>query len=266
MLLPSLILFFLGTCFGSFINALTWRIHEKKDWVKERSQCPNCDHTLAAHDLVPIISWLTLRGRCRYCGHSISPQYPIVEFATGLAFTGSYIFWPGDLADNGQKVLFATWLASLVGLIALLIYDLKWMLLPNKLIYPTLAVAAAGQLAYLLFYAADRPVFIVNWFFSVIIASGLFFVLFIISGGRWIGFGDVRLGLITGTLLHFPSKSLLMIFLSSFIGLLFVLPSLFSRRRALTARIPYGPFLIISTIICLLFGSSLINWYSDIFL
>jgi prepilin signal peptidase PulO-like enzyme (type II secretory pathway) len=261
-MLPSLILFILGICIGSFVNALTWRLHEKKDWVRARSQCPICGHTLSAKDLVPVVSWLALRGRCRYCGRPISPQYPLVELFTGLVFTASYWFWPGDLADGGQRVLFAAWLASLIGLVALLVYDLRWMLLPNKLIYPTLFVTAAGQLVYLAFYAADKPVFFLNWLLSLIIASGLFFVLFIVSEGRWIGFGDVRLGLITGTLLHFPSNTLLMIFLSSILGLVFVSPSLLRGKRELTTRLPYGPFLIIATIICLFFGSSIVDWYS----
>jgi prepilin signal peptidase PulO-like enzyme (type II secretory pathway) len=256
-----LALFILGICLGSFINALTWRLHEKKDWVKARSQCPNCGHTLASMDLIPIISWLALRGRCRYCGRPISKQYPLVEVTTGLIFALSYIYWPAEISDPGQKILITTWLASLVGLIALLVYDLRWMLLPNKLIYPTLAVAGAGQALYLILYASDKPIFLLNWFFSVVIASGLFFLLFIISEGKWIGFGDVRLGLITGTLLHLPSKSLLMIFLASILGLLFVLPSLLRGKRNLMARLPFGPFLIVSTVICLLFGTSFINWY-----
>jgi leader peptidase (prepilin peptidase)/N-methyltransferase len=264
MVILALVIF--GVSFGSFINALTWRLHEKKDWVKARSQCPNCGHTLAASDLIPVISWLALRGRCRYCRQPISPQYPLVELFTVLSFAASYWFWPGNLAYSGQKILFITWLASLVGLIALLVYDLRWMLLPNKLIYPTFFMAAAGQLIYWLFYSADKKIFLINWLLSVVIASGLFFVLFIVSEGRWIGFGDVRLGLITGTLLHFPSKSLLMIFLSSVIGLFFVLPSLLTHRRELTTRLPYGPFLIISAIICLLFGSSIIEWYGRLFL
>jgi prepilin signal peptidase PulO-like enzyme (type II secretory pathway) len=264
MLIVAIYLFILGLCLGSFINALTWRLHEKKDWVKAHSQCPRCGHSLAAIDLIPVISWLTLRGRCRYCGQPISKQYPLVEFLAGLVFTGSYWFWPDSLAYNSQKILLITWLASSVGLIALLVYDLRWMLLPNKLIYPTLAIAAAGQFLYLIVYASDKPIFLLNWFFSVVIAAGLFFVLFLISEGRWIGFGDVRLGLITGTMLHFPSRSLLMIFLASILGLFFTLPSLVSGRRQLNARLPFGPFLIIATVICLLFGTSFINWYTSL--
>lgn len=260
----SLALFILGICLGSFINALTWRLHQKKDWVNGRSQCPLCGHALAAFDLIPILSWLILRCRCRYCHQAISKQYPLVELATGLIFALSYIYWPADISEPGQKILLITYLASLVGLIALLLYDLKWMLLPNGLIYPSLLVAGVGEALYLIFYATDKPIFVLNWFFSVVIASGLFFLLFIISEGKWIGFGDVRLGLITGTLLHLPSKSLLMIFLASVLGLIFVLPSLLRGQRRLTARLPFGPFLIISTAICMLFGASFINWYSGL--
>src|SRR3954447_24820678 len=117
-----LILVVLGLSLGSFINALTWRLHEKKDWVKARSQCPHCGHTLAAKDLVPVFSWLSLSGRCRYCGRPISKQYPAVEILTGLLFVISYLCWPADLNDSGQKLLLITWLVSLIGLVALLVY------------------------------------------------------------------------------------------------------------------------------------------------
>src|SRR4051812_40657220 len=131
MLVWAIYLFTLGLCLGSFINALIWRLHENKDWVKGRSQCPNCGHVLAAKDLIPVLSWLALRGRCRYCGRTISKQYPVVELLTGVAFAASYLYWPETLSESGQKLLLITWLTSLVGLMALLVYDFKWMLLPN---------------------------------------------------------------------------------------------------------------------------------------
>lgn len=250
---------------GSFINALVWRLKNKKNWVKARSQCPDCGHQLAAKDLVPVLSWLWLRGRCRYCKKSISAQYPIVELAMAVVFVLSYIYWPQPL-QGGQLVLFITWLACSVGLMALLVYDLKWMLLPNSIIYPTLLIAVAGKLIYLIGFEPHKSHSAALWALSVLAASGVFWFLYMISKGKWIGYGDVRLGLITGTLLQAPLKSLLMIFLASLIGSLTILPLISVGKRRLSAKIPYGPFLITATFICVLFGDSLINWYKSVFL
>jgi prepilin signal peptidase PulO-like enzyme (type II secretory pathway) len=254
----------LGVCFGSFINAFTWRLHKKKDWVRARSQCTHCGHILNAADLVPILSWAWLRGRCRYCKKSISAQYPLVELAGGLTFVLSYIFWPRALDIFGELSLFITWLISSIGLLALLVYDFRYMLLPNKIIYPTLGVAVIGNILYLISTTASVD-FLINWGISVLIASGIFWVLFVISSGKWIGYGDVRLGLITGTLLHNPSSSFMMIFLASVIGTVFILPSLMSGSAKLTQRLPFGPFLITATFICLLFGERISKWYLSLF-
>lgn len=264
-MLILLILAVYGLIFGSFINALIWRIKNKKDYVKARSQCPNCGHHLAAKDLVPVLSWLSLRGRCRYCSKPISAQYPLVELAGGLIFVLSYIYWPQPL-HGGQWVLLVTWLAASVGLLALLVYDLKWMLLPSRILYPTFFVAFLGQLVYLICFEDNKLHAAINWALSVLVASGLFWLLFTVSKGRWIGYGDVRLGLITGTLLQTPAKSLLMIFLASILGTAAILPLLAGGRAKLSAKIPYGPFLITASFICLLFGDSLINWYKNLFL
>jgi len=258
-----IILFLLGVCLASFVNALVWRIHEGKDFVNGRSQCVHCGHTLAARDLVPIFSWLALNGKCRYCRRSISVQYPIVELTGALVFIGSYAFWPMPLSDKGQTALFIGWLAVSVGLLALALYDIKWMLLPNKILYPTLLIAVLAQLLYLALANPAVGHYLGDWALSLIIASGFYFVLFVISSGKWIGFGDVRLGLVTGTVLHKPSLSLLMIFLASILGLVVMLPALLAGKKQLTSKLPYGPFLIVATYICLLWGDRLVDFYTS---
>jgi prepilin signal peptidase PulO-like enzyme (type II secretory pathway) len=276
MLTIAIFLFLLGLGFGSFVNALVWRLHEqqsKKPKTKKsdlsiltgRSICPNCRHTLSALDLVPVISWMLLRGRCRYCGRPISKQYPAVELATGFIFALSYIFWPLVPSFDGQWLLLATWLACSVGLMALAVYDIRWMILPNRIIYPTLAIAIAGRLGYITAYEPRPGRALGLWALSAAIASGIFYILFLVSQGKWIGFGDVRLGLITGTLLAHPYKSFAMIFIASLLGILSVLPSLFAGRKSLTSKTPYGPFLIAATGIMVIFGDSLINGYKSIF-
>lgn len=266
MVLALIILFWLGISLGSFAGALAWRIYKKKDWVKGRSQCDHCGRQLSALDLVPIFSWLVLRGRCRYCKKPISWQHPLTELAAGLVFALSYYFWPGGVDTTGDWVLFITWLTTSVGLLTLLIYDARWMLLPNKIIYPTLAVAATGRFIYIIGFEDKKLSAFLSWAFSVAISSGVFWVLFIVSNGRWIGFGDIRLGFITGTLLSSPAKSFLMILTSSILGTLFVLPGLIAGKNKVDMKLPYGPFLIVATAIVLLFGTDILDWYKELFI
>lgn len=272
MLLTLIVLTVAGLIAGSFVNALVWRVREREtakkpgageppSIVRGRSMCPNCRHTLAARDLVPLFSWLLLHGRCRYCQTKIAWQYPIVELATGIIFILSYVFWPGALDSDAQWLLFATWLVCATGLMALLVYDLKWMLLPSKILYPVFLIAAAGRLAYIVGFAPDKGYSFTQWGLSLLVASGLFWLLFMVSSGRWIGYGDVRLGLITGTLLAAPDKSLLMVVLSAFMGTLVMVPLMIAGRSSWHAKVPYGPFLILATAISFLFGSNIIDWY-----
>ncbi|MBI4033490.1 prepilin peptidase [Candidatus Saccharibacteria bacterium] len=284
------VLAFLGLAAGSFVNALVWRLRQQelkaeslklKAGKKEllagdfqlsagkdlsiftgRSQCPHCRHTLTWHELIPLLSWLLLRGHCRYCGKPISWQYPIVELATAAVFLVSYSFWPGGVFGVGDWVLLITWLAASVGLIALLIYDLKWMLLPNKILFPALFVAVAGRLIYLLSFEPDKAQAAAAWALSVAVASGLFWLIFTVSAGKWIGYGDVRLGLITGTILADPVLSLLMIFVASVLGTLVTLPALTTGRKHIDSHIPFGPFLITATTIVLLLGQTFIDFYN----
>lgn len=258
--------FVLGLCFGSFVNALVWRLHEHKNWVNVRSQCPACGHLLSAADLVPVLSWLRLRGRCRYCRAPIAPHYPLIELLGGVWFAGSYLFWPADPGASGQLVLFVSWLIVSVGLLALLLYDHLWMILPNKIIYASLLFAVSGRLAYIVFWAPNKRHEFIAWGLSVVIASGIFYILHEISKGRWIGFGDVRLGLLTGTVLASPSKSLLMIFTASVMGTVAFIPALFAKKRTLNDRLAYGPFLIISTALVLFFSQNFFSWYDHLFL
>lgn len=272
MILPAALLFLLGLCAGSFVNALVWRVREQEKDKKTsglsilsgRSICPNCRHVLAARDLIPILSWLTLRGRCRYCQAPISAQYPVIELAAGLVFVFSYIFWPGSFSTSWGIVLFASWLITSVGLLALLVYDARWMMLPNRILYPTAAVAVVGRAFYIVGFEPDKADALVQWGLAVAVASGIFWLLFVISQGRWIGFGDVRLGLITGTVLATPALGFLMIFTASVLGTLFVLPALVRRRQKISSKVPFGPFLIAATFLVLLFGQPLVDWYKDL--
>lgn len=251
----------LGLIFGSFVNALVWRLHEKRDWVSERSECLHCHHVLAPKDLIPVISYVMLKGKCRYCHHSIDDT-PLTELTTPALFILSYLCWPTSLQGVGL-FQFILWLVFLVGFVALAAYDLRWYLLPNKMVFPLIALAAVQILV--------RPIFYhYSWHTSLDAAlgaltlSGLFYVLFQISDGTWIGGGDVKLAIALGLLAGDPLRSMLLLFFASIVGTLGALPMLIKNGRQAKLRLPFGPLLIAGTIVVVLFGSSIISWYSHL--
>lgn len=258
-----LILVLLGLCFGSFVNALVWRLHEKKNWTTERSICVHCHQVLAWYDLIPIVSWGLLKGRCRYCNELISWQYPLVEILTGILFVLSYHYWPFGWGAVGQ-VSFGLWLAMVVVLMALTVYDLRWMLLPNKLVL-VFTVLAGLQLVVRLVSEKDINVLLAA-FWGVVCLFGFFYILFQISGGKWIGGGDVKLGVGLGLLVGGPLAALLVLFMASCFGTIVSLPLLIKHKKKATSKIPFGPFLIAATFIVYIFGTTLINWYKRQFL
>lgn len=268
-----IILVILGLAMGSFANALVWRLFMQhvadtpkvraQDYsiLRGRSMCPVCKHKLSALDLVPVLSYLALKGRCRYCHVKISPQYPAAELVMALVFVLSYLFWPVPFTSPGQWLLFGSWLAASVGLLALAIYDARWMILPNHLIYPTLTLAAIGRVGYIIFYSPQSGADSFAWLGALAVASGIFWFLFRASNGRLIGYGDVRLGLIIGTLVATPAKALGVIFFASLAGLIVALPRIIAGTKNIGSKLPFGPFLIAATAFIMLFGQPLIDWY-----
>lgn len=268
------VLLVVGLCMGSFVNALIWRVHEQSKTKKAspkqlsvihgRSMCPHCRHELSAADLIPVLSWLKLRGRCRYCGKPISPQYPLVELATAALFVASYIWWP--VAFSGaQTAIFVLWLGLLTGFMALIVYDWRWMLLPDRIMSPVAVLAAVTAVIAVL--SADRPLIaLLNTAGAVIIGGGVFYGLYQYSKGKWIGGGDVKLGWVLGLIAATPARSVLFIFLGALLGSLTSLPLLLMGRAKRSTVIPFGPFLIIALIIVQLFGHAILAWYKRTFL
>jgi prepilin signal peptidase PulO-like enzyme (type II secretory pathway) len=279
MTMQILLLFIFGLIFGSFVNATVWRLYEQskeadrakpnKKYLKSlsitrgRSMCSHCHHVLASKDLVPVLSWLLLKGKCRYCGKPI-PDSPLVEVSTAILFVVSYIWWPVALSSS-QLIIFILWLLLLVGFMVLIVYDLRWLLLPNKVIYPLSAVALFQ--AVIIIANAPHPLSsIINTFWAIVIGGGFFYLLFQVSDGKWIGGGDVKLGWLLGLIVATPMRSLLLIFIASVGGSLVSLPLLWSGHLKRNSTIPFGPFLIISAIIVQLFGVAILSWYQHIIL
>jgi prepilin signal peptidase PulO-like enzyme (type II secretory pathway) len=267
----------LGLTFGSFVNAFVWRLHEQEvlsekkrkpskkqlaelSIMKGRSMCPDCKHELAAKDLVPLFSWIYLRGRCRYCGKPISWQYPLVEAATAVLFAVSYAWWPAALSSGLDWLLFALWLVFIVMFMALAVYDLRWLLLPNRIVFPLMWLAALYALLLAIDSSSARVA--LHAFLGALVLAGTFWVLFQVSAGKWIGGGDVKLAVVLGLLAGTPLNALLILFFSSVIGTVFSLPILLKGKQAMKVQVPYGPFLLAATIVVVLFGAKVIDWYS----
>ena len=269
-----------GLCLGSFINAFTWRLHEQEEEqskakpnlkylsklsiAKGHSICPNCKRQLSVKDLIPIVSWVVLRGKCRYCHKPISWQYPVVELITAVLFIGSYVLWPEPIRGI-QIAIFVLWLIILVGLIALVVYDLRWLLLPNKIIYSLYTIAFV-QAIIIIANSNNHLSSLADIILAVIVGGGLFYALFQISNGKWIGGGDVKLGGLLGLIAATPGRSFLLIFLATLLGSLVSVPLLLSGRLKKNSIIPFGPFLIIGAIIVQFYGQSIISWYQNTFI
>lgn len=279
MVMVEVFLGVLGLSAGSFVNALVWRLRQK-ELVSEgkgnrklakqlfkansRSMCPYCHHTLSPLDLIPVISWLWLKGKCRYCSKPISAQYPIVELLAAVLFVASFAFWPTDIVGV-QIVVFGLWLVALTILVASAVYDLKYMILPTVLMHTLLLVAILMAIINLA-SSNDASSFLLGVVGAVLVGGGVFYAIFILSGGKWIGGGDIRLGTAIGVLVAAPSKAMLVIFLASLGGTLLALTLMAAKKFKRNMVIPFGPFLIAATIVTVLFGSSIIDWYVSSFL
>ncbi len=253
-------LFLIGLCFGSFINALVWRIRHKRDFVSERSECTHCHHVLAWNDLIPVVSWLYLRGKCRYCGKKIDDS-PVVELVTPVLFIISYLAWPYGFEPAGL-ILFILWLCSVVALVALTVYDLKWYLLPDKIVFPLIVVGVAmGIVRFMFIEQQSVTETILTMMLGIMSIAGVYFILHTISSGKWVGFGDVKLSIFIGAVLGWQG-GLLALFGANLIGLIVVMPLLALGKLHSKSKIPFGPFLIAACFVAFLWGEAIIEWYT----
>lgn len=161
--------------------------------------------------------------------------------------------------NGGGLYNYVFWLISLTILIALAIYDIKYLTLPNRLVYILLGVSVIHIIGSCIFFHEDLNQ-IIGSIFGFVIGGGVFYILFQLSSGKWIGGGDVKLGAVLGLILGSALNAFMMIFIASLLGTLISLPLLAVKRLGGKSQIPYGPFLIAATIILMLFSTSIVNW------
>lgn len=295
--------FLLGLCFGSFANVVIYRLPLlgfAREWRKTtdaaerrelleyidddaarakgkldtalamnlniattRSHCPHCRRTLTALDLVPLLSWLLLRGRCRTCGGAIAARYPLVELVCGLVLAAMYLRF-GLQQDWISLVLYA---AVGVALVIVLFIDLDYRMIPNEITYGGVVL---GLLVALLphYPWADQTVHLAGlWqgFIGALIAGGLALVIFEVGyrlyGKEVFGMGDVKLMCMLGALLGWQ-LGLLTFFLANIFGAFFGVSMVALRIATMKSMIPFGPYIVYAAFATILAGPELIAGYS----
>jgi len=271
--------FILGLLIGSFLNAAIYRTETKKS-LRGRSFCPHCKHQLSFWDLVPIFSYLFLRGRCRYCKKSISPQYPLVELATGILFAAISLKFilPTLLTINNTTyqipntlyfILYSLFLLFISAILVFIFtYDLKHSIIPDKIVVPAILISLVAIVSLWGLNALSFPQnaieiafsAISRAFFGVAAGAGLFFLLVFVSKGKWMGGGDVKLGILMGLFLGFPNI-LVALFFAFLTGALVGLALIALRLKKFGQTVPFGPFLVAATFFALFFGGVIISLY-----
>ncbi|MEE0955964.1 MAG: prepilin peptidase [Eubacterium sp.] len=239
--------FIFGTIFGSFINCMAWRITVGESVVKGRSRCPHCGHVLSAADLVPIFSWLLLKGRCRYCKNPISIRYLLIELITGIAFLLAAVRFGLSFETLRAMIL----VCILMGL-SLVDYDSQ--IIPNGFLLFGIAVWAFFLPLVSEKIAGDLISGLAGGF---AIGGGMLLISMIfdkVTGKESLGGGDVKLFFMTGLYLG-PAVGLFNLILACIIGLLF---AVLLRRQ----KFPFGPAISIASYVSLLYGSMFVEWYS----
>jgi leader peptidase (prepilin peptidase)/N-methyltransferase len=275
-----LVIGLLGLLLGSFVNAFVWRLHEQEQLkhkktkkaqqrlkdlsiTKGRSMCVDCGHELAPKDLLPVFSWLYLKGKCRYCHKTISWQYPLVEIVTAALFVISYVSWPIGFQELGL-FQFIVWLIFVVMFVALTVYDIRWLLLPDRVVLPLVVLAIFEVVTIAIGTRSLAALYLP--FLGALVIFGLFFGLFQYSKGEWIGGGDVKIAPLLGLLAASPLKGFMVIFFASLIGTVIALPMLIKSKNAITSKIPFGPHLLSATFIVVLYGDKIIHLYQRLLL
>lgn len=244
--------FFLGIAFGSFSNVVIMRLHSgEKGILNGRSHCAKCNHPLSFWDLVPLFSWLFLGGKCRYCHKPISFQYPLVEFVMGVVFVAAYL---ASSYLGNQNPFYEVWLLIIFFVFTLLfIYDFLYMELPDEVSLPAIVVLFGFN--FLNFTPTWQDALL-----GAAIPVGFFGIQYLISKGKWIGEGDFRLGILMGLILGWK-LTIVALFLAYILGSIVGVYALASKSKKMSSQLPFGPFLILGTLITLFAGNELLNWY-----
>ncbi|MDD4642890.1 MAG: prepilin peptidase [Erysipelotrichaceae bacterium] len=239
----SILVFILGTIFGSFLNVIIYRLPKNESIVYGSSHCPNCQKRIKAYDLIPIISFFILKGKCRSCDHPISIRYPLVELMTGIGFY---------LVFN----LYQFTLTTIIGIILTMILICVAMIdIDTMEIYDRFHLVIFF-LAFVNLFLTSLP--LLDHLIGMVVISIPFYIIAYLTGG--IGGGDIKLMFVTGLLLGYKA-TLVAFFIAVIIGGTVAIYLLISKQKERGSKLAFGPFLCIGIYFAFLYGNTIMNWY-----
>lgn len=263
----SVFIFLFGLAIGSFLNVVILRLSRREvgiptslskniyeasgekdeNIITTRSHCPKCGIQLRWFELIPIFSFLVQKGQCRTCKEKISWQYPLVELATGLLFFLTYSYF-----SNQNWLVIGYLLFVISSLIVVFVYDFKYYLIPDIVVYPAILVS----LVFVVFrnYQSLQEIVL------SMIGAALFLSLVIVSRETWMGMGDVKLAVLMGLILGWPNI-LVALFISFISGAMSGLLLISLGKKSFKSQLPFGPFLVLGTFMAIFWGNQLVNWY-----
>lgn len=259
----ALILGLLGLFIGSFLNVVVVRLHSGESFATGRSECPKCHHQLKWYELLPVVSYVAQRGRCRSCSKPISAQYPAMELLTGVVFASLAVHFAGGskavIESLSQLSIFSLgiWLVVASLLIVAAVYDAKWMLLPDSIMLPTIFIAILYVLALNTIFGQEV---LIGRLIAALIFGVFFTTLWAVSSGKWLGDGDIRLAIIMGLMLSLP-QLVVGVFFAFNIAAVVSIGLLVGKKKTRHDAVPLGPFLILGTFLGLMFGNYLMTFY-----
>jgi len=291
-----LLIFIFGCTIGSFLNVIILR-SGKGEKITGRSYCPHCHKKLKWWELIPIISFFILRGRCSKCRAKISWQYPLVEFFTGLCFV--LIFWrfvqfpfylvslfgPWSWSKIVALLILFIWFYFISVLIVLAVYDLRNYEILINLLIPALIIALIYQTGLYFISQRSQVLFLNNYNFNFLAEGRYFFGNFLfpfnlilglaiysivlgllswLSKGKAMGYGDPILGLFLGALLNWPA-ALMALVLSFLLGGFWGAFLVVLKRKKLKSYLPFGPFLVLGALLIIFFGDIILSGYFKLF-
>lgn len=243
----GLVLFLFGTTLGSFLNVLIDRFSTGRSVVSGRSYCEHCKKTLSSVELIPLVSFLLQKGKCKHCSAKIPPRLLIIEFLIGLLLPLLYIYQQ-QISISPQSIIFLGVIATF--LIGIFFADLDYGLIPDKMVI----VIFFSAIFYL--FSINAP--LLNHMLSGLGALLFFLMLFIVTKGKGMGFGDVKLSFVLGLLLGFP-LIVFCLYLAFLTGAaVSIILVIWKKLRFFGGTIPFGPFLAASAIFALFFGEKII--------
>ncbi|MDP3964023.1 MAG: prepilin peptidase [bacterium] len=259
-----------GLIVGSFLNVLAWRLPEEEGVVAGRSRCRSCGKTLAWFELIPVLSYIMQRGRCRSCQSHVSIQYPLVELTCALLFVAAFRHITSyELPVTSYELQVTSYELLVIGyyffaiacLIVIFVTDLKHFLILDAIAYPAIVIS---MLLILTNGLVDCHLPLITC--SVknaglsLIGAGFFLALVLVSGGAWMGLGDVKLAAFMGLLLG-PTKLFIALAIAFFLGSLVGMALIALKQKTMKSEVPFGTFLVPATLVALFFGDSLLSYF-----